>query len=88
MAAGLLAWGQVELQVCLRGDAWRLLEGTPGELVDEEEVTHCLPVVTREPGRLWVEDPPGSGPLPEGTHLASLAEVADLAARSQIVLNF
>ncbi len=92
VAAGLLAWRQIDLQVCLCGPAGRLLDDAPGTLVDEEEIARCLPVVTGEPGRLSVEEAltPVSKPGQFAPSIGTLnrLQLAELAAQCDSVLRF
>lgn len=92
LAAGLLPWGQIDLQVCLCGPARWLLDDAPGTLVDEEEITRCLSAVTGEPGRLWVEAARSPGAEPSETagnvRTMSREQIATLAARCDSVLKF
>lgn len=64
IAAGLGSWGNLQVDLLLKGEAALLLAGDPEELIDGQLIADYLPMVARHGGRVFLEETnPHSGGL-------------------------
>jgi hypothetical protein len=92
IAAGVSVWKKVTVTVFLSGPAVLALGEFADELVDADNFTRYLPVLTEAGGRVLAEE--GARELAElgssavAFRVISMAQLADLAAASRYVLRF
>ena len=92
IAAGVAAWRQVEVTVCLRDAAVLALGEFAGELVDGGNFTNYLPLLAEAGRPVYVQPSspllPAPGDAPVKFEEISDDRLAALAARSHCVLRF
>jgi hypothetical protein len=92
IAAGIAAWKNVAVHLCLRGPAPFLLSGDPEEIIDGDSLHEYLPVLRRTHVPVWIETPPDIKPkitspvLP--CQMISRRNLALIATQTASVFNF
>lgn len=56
IAAGVAAWKKVRIDLCLMGDAARVLDESVDDLVDADHITRYLPLLRESGGEVFVAD--------------------------------
>lgn len=92
IAAGIAAWNQGKVSLCLVGPAAAALTDWPEDLKDGDSFERCLPSFIESGGRIYtlaktVEPAAPRGPA-VGFEKIAAPELADLSARATQLLRF